>query len=58
MAEWLSTKDTANLLGISVGTLHNWCCAGRLSFYKPGRARMFKREDIDSFIEKTRREAV
>lgn len=53
----LGTKAAASYLGISVHTLGKWCSAKRIPYYKVGKERSFKKEDLDKFVESRRVEA-
>lgn len=50
----LTPKETADILGVSEGTLAVWRCTGRnnIDFVKIGRKVMYHPEDIKSFIER------
>ncbi|NQY63861.1 MAG: helix-turn-helix domain-containing protein [Alteromonadaceae bacterium] len=46
-------KQTAESLGVTVGTLAVWRCTARypLSYVKIGRRVMYREQDISNFIE-------
>ena len=48
----LTPKQTAESLGVTIGTLAVWRCTGRypLPFVKIGRRVMYKLSDIDTYI--------
>ena len=49
---WLSSREAAEYLGISRGTLHNVVSSGRLPRHgDPGRRLRFRRADLDAYIE-------
>jgi excisionase family DNA binding protein len=49
----LCRKEAARYLGLAAQTLSQWACYGRynLPFYKIGRRVMYRRSDLDTFIE-------
>ena len=47
MPDWLTEKQAQAYLGVSRATLYRWQRAGRLTVYKLGRQRRYKREDLD-----------
>jgi excisionase family DNA binding protein len=48
----LTVSDAAELLGVSVDTLRNWCDAGKVRHYRtPGNQRRFRREDLLALLE-------
>lgn len=49
----LSPAQTAEILGVTIGTLAVWRCTARypLSFVKIGRRVKYRLADINSFIE-------
>lgn len=53
-ADWLSTADAANALGITSRTLYRFINQGDLPAYRFGRVIRVKRTDIDAFIEASR----
>jgi excisionase family DNA binding protein len=54
LTKLLTTQQTADILGISRGTLEVWRCTKRynLRFIKVGRRVMYRAQDVTSFIEK------
>jgi excisionase family DNA binding protein len=54
----LSVPEAATLLGIKTWTLRQWLSQRRIAFVKIGRLTKLRQEDIASFIERNRREAV
>ena len=52
-ATLISASDAAQHLGVSVGTLAVWRSTGRypLPYVKIGRKVMYKRKDLEAFIE-------
>jgi excisionase family DNA binding protein len=53
-AEWLSTKDAAARLGVTLRSLYRFIDGGDLAAYKFGRVIRLKNEDVDRFIESCR----
>lgn len=53
-ADWLSTKDAAESLGITPRTLYRFIDQGDLPAYRFGRVIRVKRTDVDAFIEQNR----
>ena len=56
--KWLTSEEACDFLGIKLPTLNKLCCYKQVSYYKPGRARMFREEDLIEYVEKNRIEAV
>ncbi len=54
--EWLTRKEAAEYLGMSVHTLANWVQDPDISlpFYKVGKMVRYKKSDLDEFQEKCR----
>ena len=48
--EYLSRKQTAKMLGISLPTLHQWTMEGRIKAYRIGRLVRYKRADVHSAL--------
>ena len=46
--EYLTRKETAKLLKISLVCLHDWCNKGILKPYKMGNRTYFKRKEIEN----------
>jgi excisionase family DNA binding protein len=51
---WLSTKDAAERLGITLRSLYRFIDEGDLIAYKFGRVIRLQQSDVDRFIEKSR----
>ncbi len=49
-----TAKETAVYLRMSVGAVHNLVYRKKLTAYKPGGRLLFKKEEIDSWIERNR----
>ena len=52
--KWLSTKDAAERLGVTLRSLYRFIDEGTLTAYKFGRVIRLKEGDIDVFIESCR----
>lgn len=52
--DWLSTKDAASRLGVTLRSLYKFIDEGDLAAYRIGRVIRLKRDDIDSYIERCR----
>ncbi|EPT0315195.1 helix-turn-helix domain-containing protein, partial [Escherichia coli] len=50
-------KEAAEHLGVSVQTLANWACTGKVKipFHKLGRKVLYMRSDLDAYLASTRR---
>jgi|SRR5690606_9135245 len=54
-SEYLNVEQASAYLGISKSTLYKLTSSNSLTFYKPnGKVLLFKREDLNHFIEKGR----
>ncbi|HET9732698.1 MAG TPA: helix-turn-helix domain-containing protein [Acidimicrobiales bacterium] len=53
-ATWLSTKETAERLGVTLRTLYRFIDEGQLPAYKMGRVIRVREEDVESFLEAAR----
>jgi len=51
---WLSTKDAAARLGVTLRSLYRFIDEGDLAAYKFGRVIRLKIDDVDSYIEACR----
>lgn len=49
--EWLTEAEAREYLGVSGTTLWRWQQEGHLKVYKLGRARRYKRADLDALFE-------
>lgn len=54
--DWLTVEDIYEALGkrVPMDTIRSWIRTKRLPAYKPGRAYLVKREDLDKFIQDSR----
>jgi excisionase family DNA binding protein len=52
MAEWLTPKEAADYLKVSIPTINRWCRQRGLRYYGTGgqHGRRFLRDDLDAFI--------
>ena len=51
--EYLTRKETSNLLKIALPTLHDWCNKGILKPYKIGNRTYFMRSEIEFTLRKS-----
>ncbi|HZU80211.1 MAG TPA: helix-turn-helix domain-containing protein [Acidimicrobiales bacterium] len=51
---WMSTKEAAEHLGVTLRSLYRFIDEGSLAAYKFGRVIRLKGEDVDRFIESCR----
>lgn len=49
--EWLTQEEAEAYLGVSRTTLWRWQREGRLTVYKLGRQRRYRREDLAALFE-------
>jgi excisionase family DNA binding protein len=58
MTKWLTKKQTAKMLGMSIPTLERRMRANKITYYKSGESRtckvMFDREDVLKYMQKTK----
>ena len=54
--DWLTVEDIYEVLGkrVPMDTIRSWIRTKRLPAYKPGRAYLVKREDLNKFIQDLR----
>jgi excisionase family DNA binding protein len=50
--EWLTSKEAAQYMGISEGTLRNLTSNGHIEYYKFRRLNRYKPADLDLLIKK------
>lgn len=55
-SDWLTIEDIYEVLGrrVPMDTIRSWIRTKRLPAYKPGRAYLVKREDLEKFIQQSR----
>ncbi len=51
---WMSTKEAAEHLGVTLRSLYRFIDEGALAAFKFGRVIRLKGDDVDAFIEKCR----
>ncbi len=53
---WLTVEDIYEELGhtVPLDTIRSWIRTKRLPAYKPGKAYLVKREDLDKFLKDSR----
>ncbi len=51
---WMSTKEAAERLGVTLRSLYRFIDEGSLAAYKFGRVIRLKEQDVDAFIESCR----
>lgn len=51
---WMSTRETADRLGITLRTLYRFIDEGQIAAYKLGRVIRLKEADVEAFIEGAR----
>jgi excisionase family DNA binding protein len=51
---WLSTKEAASRLGVTLRTLYRFIDEGQIAAYQFGRVIRIKEADVGSFIESSR----
>ncbi len=53
---WLTVEDIYEELGrrVPLDTIRSWIRTKRLPAYKPGRAYLVRREDLDKFLKDSR----
>lgn len=52
--EWLSTREAAEYLGVTLRTLYRFIDEGQLAAYQFGRVIRLKSPDVESFIDASR----
>jgi len=51
---WMSTRETAERLGVTLRTLYRFIDEGQIAAYKLGRVIRLKETDVEAFIEGAR----
>lgn len=51
---WMSTRETAQRLGVTLRTLYRFIDEGQIAAYKLGRVIRLKEQDVDAFLEGAR----
>lgn len=52
MRKLLDIHETADILGIKVGTLYKWTCSRKIPYKKIGSALRFDPEELEGWIKK------
>jgi len=47
---WMTTKEVAEYVSVSVGTVRNWVSARYIPFVRRGRVVRFHRDEIDKWL--------
>lgn len=53
--EWFNTKEAADYLRISIGTLRNWTSAGKIPYCKIGRSNRYKVSELRDLLNCNKR---
>ena len=48
--EWITRQEAADLIGVSLVTIHNWTKEGVINAHKIGTRIRFKRADIENIL--------
>lgn len=56
--KYLSTRDVAQELGVSMGTVYAWLKEGKLVGFRVGRQHRFSRAEVDAFMQNGLRDVV
>lgn len=54
LGDWIENSELANLLGLSLRTLHSYRLSGTLGFSTIGKKVYYKRKDIELFLSEKR----
>jgi excisionase family DNA binding protein len=54
---WITRKETSELIGVSLVTIHNWSKEGVIHPYKIGNRVRFKRSDIEQILINSNKKA-
>ena len=52
--EFYSVKELAELLGVCEMTIYRMMKRGEIAYYSIGRAKRFRREDVEAFLKRCR----
>jgi len=60
LSEYVKVAEAAEILGVSQGTVRAWAEAGKIPMHKnPANGyRLFRREELEEFLEKIAKQAV
>ncbi len=53
--KWLTAKEAAKYLKVTLSEIYNMCSAGQIEYFKLGRRSRFRREDLDELLLRNRR---
>ena len=56
--EYFKAKNAALYMGLSESYLYNLASGGAITTYHAGKSLLFKRTDIDEFLNRSRRAAI
>ena len=54
LGDWIENSELANILGLSLRTLHSYRLSGALGFSNIGKKVYYKRKDIELFLSQKR----
>jgi len=57
MDKWMTAKEVAEHLKVSLATVYRWTDEGRLTKYQAGRVTRYKRDEVDEALKQNRRES-
>ena len=55
-SEFMTVKELAEMLGITVMTVYRWLKAGKLPHYNFGKTKRFRRAEVEAFLKSRKRE--
>ena len=58
MGEWMTAKEVAEHLKVSLATVYRWTDEGILTKYQAGRVTRYKSDEVDEALKQNRRESV
>lgn len=56
--EWMRAETASEYSGLARSTLYALSSSQAIPTYHPGSVLLFKRTDLDAYIEKTKKEAI
>ena len=57
-APFLDNEQLCEYLKVKLNTLDHWCCQGKIAYSMPSNKRFFSREDINTYLNNNRKEAI
>lgn len=54
LKDWIENSELSELLGLSLGTLHNYRLSGKLGFSTIGKKIYYRRKDVEAFLTQRR----